>query len=83
MSDGVCCSPRPVGLSGRFSFKDLSSRPMKIGRCHMLSINAALVAAEKDVDEEDAVVEKVTLVENGNGDLENVIKGVEGLTVDA
>ncbi|KAI0748921.1 hypothetical protein C8Q74DRAFT_1212442 [Fomes fomentarius] len=71
-----------LGLSGLFFFKDLS-RPMKIGRYHTLPINAAVVAAEKNVEEENAVVEEVTLVEDGNGDLKDVVKGVEGLTVDA
>ncbi len=69
MPAGVCCSLRTVDLSSLFFFKDLS-RPTKIGRCHTLSINAAVVAAEKNVDEEDAVVEEVTLVENGNGDFQ-------------
>ncbi len=82
MSDGVCCSRRAVGLSGLFFFKDLS-RPMDIGRFHTLPINAAVEASQKIVEEEDAVVEEVTLVEDGNGDLKDVVKGVEGLTVDA
>ncbi|KAI0748926.1 hypothetical protein C8Q74DRAFT_1374310 [Fomes fomentarius] len=64
-----------LGISGLFFFKDLS-RPMDIGRYHILPIDAAVEAAEKNVGKEE-----VTPVENGNGDLKGVVKGVEELAV--
>ncbi len=66
---------RTVGISGLFFSKDLS-RPMDIGRYHILPIDTAVEAAEKNVEKE-----AVTPVENGNGDLKGVVKGVEELAV--
>ncbi len=78
VSDDVCCSPgrRTVGISGLFFFKKDLSRPMDIARYHILPIDIAVEAAEKNVAKE-----VVTPVENGNGDLKGVVKGVEELAV--